>query len=57
MLVGLCARRRCNVSRASYGGLPADLVQTMRTLGAYVDVHTKRNRRGELRGQIVIESR
>ena len=27
----------------------------MRILGGYVDVHTKRNPRGELRGQIVIE--
>ncbi len=27
-------------------------LETMELLGAYVDVHTKRNPRGELRGQI-----
>jgi len=29
-------------------------VESMKLLGAYVDVHTKRNPRGELRGQIVM---
>ena len=35
---------------------PKGLLRTMRLLGAYVDVHTKRNPRGELRGQIVFGS-
>ena len=48
----LCDSHRCNVSRKSFTGLPAGLLRTMRLLGAYVDVHTKRNPRGELRGQI-----
>jgi hypothetical protein len=55
LLLTLCDSHRCNVSRKSHTGLPAGLLRTMRLLGAYVDVHTKRNPRGELRGQIEIE--
>jgi hypothetical protein len=53
VLLTLCTRGRCNL----YGGFrayPTALVLTIKALGAYVDVHTKRNPRGELRGQIEI---
>jgi hypothetical protein len=55
VLFTLCDRGRCNLSGASVHAYPAGFVKTMRILGAYVDVHTKRNPRGELRGQIAIE--
>ena len=54
VLITLCDRGRCNITSKTFRGLPAGLVETMRVLGAYVDVHTKRNPRGELRGQIVL---
>ena len=41
---------------AGFRAYPAGTVETIRTLGGYVDVHTKRNPRGELRGQIEIGS-
>jgi hypothetical protein len=56
VLITLCASGRCNLSGSSlHTALPAGLLRTMRLLGAYVDVHTKRNPRGELRGQIVFD--
>jgi hypothetical protein len=53
VLLELCGAGRYNL----YGGFrayPAGIVRTIRVLGGYVDVHTKRNPRGELRGQIEI---
>jgi hypothetical protein len=56
VLITVCTSGRCNLSGSSFHtGLPAGLIRTMRLLGAYVDVHTERNPRGELRGQIVFE--
>ncbi len=54
ILITLCTSGRCSLGGASFHALPAGYVRTMRLLGAYVDVHTKRNPRGELRGQVVI---
>ena len=42
-----------NISVVAFRSHPKSLLQTTQLLGAYVDVHTKRNPRGELRGQIV----
>ncbi len=53
VLLVLCNGGRCDLSGASFQTYPKSLLRTMRLLGAYVDVHTKRNPRGELRGQIV----
>ena len=53
VLLVLCNGGRCNLSGALLQAYPKSLLRTMRLLGAYVDVHTKRNPRGELRGQIV----
>jgi CHRD domain-containing protein len=54
VLLTLCTAGRCNLTGSSFhAGLPAEFIRTMRLLGAYVDVHTKKNPRGELRGQIV----
>ncbi len=44
---------RCNVSSSTFHAYPVGFIKTMRILGAYVDVHTRRNPRGELRSQIV----
>jgi hypothetical protein len=54
VLLVLCNGGRCNLSGALFQEYPKSLLRTMRLLGAYVDVHTKRNPRGELRGQIVV---
>ena len=53
VLLVLCNGGRCNLAGAFFQAYPKSLLRTMRLLGAYVDVHTKRNPRGELRGQIV----
>ena len=53
VLLALCEGGRCNLSGVLFQAHPKRLLRTMRLLGAYVDVHTKRNPRGELRGQIV----
>lgn len=54
VLLELCSDGRCNLSGTSSVVLPTGFVGTMRLRGAYVDVHTAKNPRGELRGQIVI---
>ena len=54
VLLTLCEGGRCNLSGAFFYAYPVGYIKTMRILGAYVDVHTKRNPRGELRGQIVL---
>lgn len=54
VLLVLCNGGRCNLSRALFQAYPKSLLRTLQLLGAYVDVHTKRNPRGELRGQIVL---
>jgi hypothetical protein len=54
VLLTLCEAGRCNLSGATFHAYPVGFVKTMRILGAYVDIHTKRNPRGELRGQIEI---
>lgn len=56
VLVQLCSAGRCKLSAKTIRGLPESLLSTIRVLGGYVDVHTKPNPRGELRGQIAIES-
>jgi hypothetical protein len=61
VLVTLCAHGRCNLSGSSFRvydeGTIEGMINTMRLLGAYVDVHTKQNPQGELRGQIEIRKR
>jgi hypothetical protein len=54
VLLELCRGGRCNLSGTSFHALPMGFVKTIRLRGAYVDVHTAINPRGELRGQIVI---
>lgn len=54
VLLTLCEGGRCNLSGASFYAYPVGSIKTMRILGAYVDVHTAKNPRGELRGQIEI---
>ena len=55
VLLTLCDSGRCNLSGTTFHAYPAGFVKTMRILGAYVDVHTAKNPRGELRGQIHID--
>ena len=56
ILLTLCRAAPCNLGGSSFhAGLPAEIIRTMRLLGAYVDVHTKKNPRGELRGQIAFD--
>lgn len=55
VLLSLCDRGRCGLTGAVMtvpSGTVEGWIETMELLGAYVDVHTKRNPRGELRGQI-----
>lgn len=54
VLVTLCSHGRCNISSKTFRGIPPSIIEAMRIFGAYVDVHTRRHPRGELRGQIVI---
>jgi hypothetical protein len=54
VLVTLCSRGRCNISSKTFRGISPSIIEAMRIFGAYVDVHTRRHPRGELRGQIVI---
>jgi CHRD domain len=57
VLVTLCDPGRCELVggvRIVPSATAESWVEAMSLLGAYVDVHTKRNPRGELRGQIVI---
>ncbi len=54
VLLTLCEAGRCNLSGTTFHAYPVGFVKTMRILGAYVDVHTAKNPRGELRGQIHI---
>jgi hypothetical protein len=52
---GPVAATLCSPCKASMRGsqsLPAALVRAIKSGGAYVDVHTKKNMRGEIRGQI-----
>jgi CHRD domain len=55
ILITLCTHGRCNLSGGSFHLYYDDMAESMRLLGAYVDVHTQKNPRGELRGQIVFE--
>jgi hypothetical protein len=54
VLLTLCTGGRCNLSGGGFHAYPTGFVKTMRILGAYVDVHTAKNPRGELRGQIIV---
>ncbi|MEY2431843.1 MAG: hypothetical protein QOC92_1568 [Acidimicrobiaceae bacterium] len=52
---GPVAATLCNPCKAEMRGsqsLSAGLVRAIKSGGAYVDVHTKKNMRGEIRGQI-----
>jgi len=58
VLLTICDSGRCQLAGGKQLILPAatiaSWIETITLLGAYVDVHTKRNPRGELRGQIEI---
>jgi hypothetical protein len=52
VLIPLCHGGRCSGVQETFANLSKTLVDSMQT-GAYIDVHTAKNPRGELRGQIV----
>jgi hypothetical protein len=51
VLISLCSGGRCSGRQGTFGHIRRALVESMRS-GAYVDVHTAKNPRGEIRGQL-----